>query len=225
MQADTFPDDVVELINYLLPGEGPPGRPFANPGQGYLPEVWLLGSSLFSAQLAGILGLPYSFAYHFAPNLLDQALATYRSNFRPSILHGEPQAMVAASVLCAPTEAEADWLSGSTALSMLQLRTGRLGPLPSPEEAAQYSFTEAERAIVDEAMSTHLIGDPKMVTDGLHQLQERTGADEIMLSTRSHSYETRLRSLTLIAENWDSAATTLESESLTPGAPAESAAG
>ena len=74
MHADTFPDDVVELIRYLLPGDGPPSHPSANPGRGYLPEVWLLGSSLFSAQLAGLLGLPYSFAYHFAPQLLDAAL-------------------------------------------------------------------------------------------------------------------------------------------------------
>jgi luciferase family oxidoreductase group 1 len=202
MQADTFPDDVVELINYLLPGDGPPSHPSANPGRGYLPEVWLLGSSLFSAQLAGILGLPYSFAYHFAPKLLDAALTTYRSNFRPSILHTEPRAMVAASVLCAPTEAEAIWLSGSTALSILQLRTGRLGPLPSPEEAADYQFTDAEKAVVEEAMSSHLIGDPDRVTEGLRLLQERTGADEIMLSTRAHSYETRLRSLSLVAQNW-----------------------
>jgi luciferase family oxidoreductase group 1 len=202
MHADTFPDDVVELINYLLPGEGSLGRAFANPGRGYLPEVWLLGSSLFSAQLAGILGLPFSFAYHFAPKVLDDALATYRSNFRPSVLQAEPRVMVAASVLCAPSETEARWLSGSTALSILQLRTGRLGLLPSPEEAAHYSFTNAERSMVEEAMSTHLIGDPDMVTDGLRQLQGRTGADEIMLSTRSHSYETRVRSLSLIAGSW-----------------------
>jgi len=202
MQADTFPDDVVELINYLLPGDGPPSHPSANPGRGYLPEVWLLGSSLFSAQLAGILGLPYSFAYHFAPKLLDAALSTYRSNFRPSILHTEPRAMVAVSVLCAPSEADALWLSGSSALSILQLRTGRLGPLPSPEEAADYVFTDAEKALVEETMSTHLIGDPDVVTEALRQLQDRTGADEIMLSTRAHSYETRLRSLSLVAENW-----------------------
>ncbi len=225
MHADTFPDDVVELINYLLPAEGPPGRTFANPGRGYLPEVWLLGSSLFSAQLAGILGLPFSFAYHFAPQLLDQALTTYRSNFRPSVLHAEPRVIVAASVLCAPSESEARWLSGSTALSILQLRTGRLGPLPSPEEAAQYSFSDAERSIVQEAMSTHLIGDPDMVTDGLRQLQDRTGADEIMLSTRSHSYETRVRSLSLIAGSWGMATTASDGEDshrgVTSGAPAQ----
>jgi luciferase family oxidoreductase group 1 len=200
--ADTFPEDVVELIKYLLPGEGPSGRTFANPGRGYLPEVWLLGSTLFSAQLAGILGLPFSFAYHFAPRLLEPALSTYRSNFRPSVLHAGPRVMVAASALCAPSESEARWLSGSTALSILQLRTGRLGPLPSPEEAAQYPFTAAERSLVEEAMSTHLVGDPDMVHDGLRQLQTRTGADEIMLSTRSHSYETRVRSLSLIARSW-----------------------
>ena len=122
--ADTFPDDVVELISYLLPSEGPPGHPSAVPGSGYLPEVWLLGSSLFSAQLAGMLGLPFSFAYHFAPKLLDAALETYRTNFRPSILHDEPRAMVAVTVLCAPTDDEARWLSGSSALSTLQLRRG-----------------------------------------------------------------------------------------------------
>jgi luciferase family oxidoreductase group 1 len=202
MLADTFPDDVVELINYLLPGDGPPSHPSANPGRGYLPEVWLLGSSLFSAQLAGLLGLPFSFAYHFAPAQLDAAVSAYRSNFRPSVLHAEPRVMVAVSVLCAPTEAEAIWLSGSTALSILQLRSGRLGPLPSPEEAADYHFSELEKSIVEEAMSTHLIGAPATVTEGLRRLQHRTEADEIMLSTRSHSSAARLRSLSLIAESW-----------------------
>lgn len=211
IHADSFPDDVVELINYLLPGKGQQDRILVNPGRGYLPEVWLLGSSLFSAQLAGILGLPYSFAYHFAPKLLDAALATYRSSFQPSILHGEPRVMVAVSVLCAPNDAEARWLSGSSALSILQLRTGRLGPLPSPEEAAQYSFTVAERAIVEDAMSNHLIGDAETVIEGLKQLQVRTAADEIMLSTRAHSYETRLRSLSLVASAWETATPLSES--------------
>ena len=150
----------------------------------------------------GLLGLPFSFAYHFAPKLLDAALTTYRSNFRPSVLHAEPRVMVAVSVLCAPSEAEALWLSGSTALSILQLRSGRLGPLPSPEEAAEYPFSAVEKSIIEEAMSTHLIGDPETVTEGLRRLQDRTDADEIMLSTRSHSSEARVRSLSLIAQNW-----------------------
>jgi luciferase family oxidoreductase group 1 len=202
MLADTFPDDVVELIGYLLPHEGPPSHPQANPGQGYLPEVWLLGSSLFSAQLAGVLGLPYSFAYHFAPRLLDEALATYRNHFSPSVLHAEPQTMVAVSVLCAASDEEAQFLAGSSALSTLQLRTGRLGPVPSPEDAAAYQFSEAEAAFIKETMSTHLIGDPDLVFEGLKELEARTGADEIMLSTRAHSFEARLASLSLVAERW-----------------------
>jgi luciferase family oxidoreductase group 1 len=202
MNADTFPEDVVELIRYLLPNEGQPAVPSAVPGSGYLPEVWLLGSSLFSAQLAGMLGLPYSFAYHFAPKLLDAALETYRTNWSPSILHSEPRAMVAVTVLCAPTSEEATWLSGSSALSILQLRTGRLGLLPSPEEAEAYPYTAQERAIIEEAASSHLVGDPETVHEGLIQLQKRTDADEFMISTRVHSYEARVRSLTLVAESW-----------------------
>jgi luciferase family oxidoreductase group 1 len=206
LNADNFPEDVVELIRYLLPSEGAPSHPSAVPGSGYLPEVWLLGSSLFSAQLAGMLGLPFSFAYHFAPRLLDAALESYRSNFRPSILHSEPRAMVAATVLCAPSYDEAKWLAGSSALSTLQLRTGRLGLLPSPEEAEAYQFTPAERAIVEESSSSHIVGDPTMVLEGLTALQARTQADEFMISTRIHGYEPRIRSLTMVAEAWGLAA-------------------
>jgi alkanesulfonate monooxygenase SsuD/methylene tetrahydromethanopterin reductase-like flavin-dependent oxidoreductase (luciferase family) len=110
--------------------------------------------------------------------------------------------MVAVSVLCAPSESEARWLSGSSALSILQLRSGRLGLLPSPEEAEAYPFTPTEMSIVEEALATHLIGDPEEVLAGLGALQARTGADEMMLSTRTHSYETRVRSLTLVAKGW-----------------------
>jgi luciferase family oxidoreductase group 1 len=197
--ADTFPDDVVELIHYLAPSDRPPTHPTAVPGRGYLPEMWLLGSSGFSAQLAGMLGLPFSFAYHFAPAMLDAALKLYRDNFAPSFLLAEPHAMVAVSVLCAPTDEEARWLAGPSAVSTVQLRTGRLGPLVTPEEAAAYRFSEAEAALVAETTATHLIGDPATVAEGLEALVERTGADEVMLSTRAHSYEARVRSLALVA--------------------------
>jgi luciferase family oxidoreductase group 1 len=202
LSADSFPDDVVEMIQYLLPSEGAPSHPSATPGHGYLPEVWLLGSSLFSAQLAGLLGLPFSFAYHFAPKLLDAALSTYRSNFRPSILHAEPKTMVAVSVLCAESDEEAQWLSGSNALSVLQRHSGHFGLLPSPEEAEAHDFTRGETSLVEEAMSTHLIGAPEKVHEGLVQLHRRTDADEFMLSTRTHSYEARVRSFTLLAKSW-----------------------
>jgi luciferase family oxidoreductase group 1 len=201
--ADHFPNDVVELIGYLAQSDGPPSHPASVPGRGYLPEVWLLGSSLFSAELAGILGLPYSFAYHFSPRLLDEALERYRSSFEPSVLLDQPRTMVAVSVLCAPSEDEARWLAQSSALSILQLRTGRFGLFPSPEEGASYPFSAPERALVEEAMATHVIGAPETVRKGLVDLQQRTGADEIMLSTRAHSYESRARSLDLVAEAWD----------------------
>jgi luciferase family oxidoreductase group 1 len=202
--ADSFPNDVVELIRYLLPSDGTPTHPFANPGRGYLPEMWLLGSSTFSAQLAGILGLSFSFAYHFAPQQLDAALAMYRESFQPSILLSEPHVMVAVSVVCAPNEAEALWRSGSSALSIVQLRTGRPGLLPSPEEAAAYEFSPIEREIAAEAMSTHLIGDPETVVKGLAHLHRRTSADEIMISTRLHSLEARIESHALVAAAWGS---------------------
>jgi luciferase family oxidoreductase group 1 len=200
--ADHFPDDVVELINYLLPLEGPLGHPAANPGNGYLPEVWLLGSSTFSAQLAGLLGLPFSFAYHFAPTLVDEALQIYRSNFRASILLAEPHAMIAVSVIAAPTSEEATWLSTSSAMSIVQMRTGRRGQLMSPEEASAITFTPDEATLAKEAMSTHVIGDAETVAEGLHALRDRTSADELMISTRVHSQEVRVRSLSLVASAW-----------------------
>ncbi len=202
LSADTFPEDVVELINYLADTGGPPTHPAPVPGRGYLPELWLLGSSTFSAQLAGLLGLPFSFAYHFSPGQLDEALSRYRSSFRPSILMDRPHAMVAVSVLCAPSEEEARWLAGPSALTILQLRTGRLGPIATPEEAAAYRYSTQERAIVDQITSTHLIGDPGSVHQGLVDLALRTGADELMLSTRAHSFEARAQSLSLVAEHW-----------------------
>jgi luciferase family oxidoreductase group 1 len=200
--ADTFPDDVVELINYLIDSDGPPTRPAPTPGRGYLPEMWLLGSSTFSAQLAAMLGLSFSFAYHFAPDQVDLALEQYRSNFRPSVLLDRPHVMVAVSVVCAPDEEEARWLAGPAALSILQLRTGRLGPLATPEEAAAHRYSPQEQALIDSTTATHLIGDPTQVHRGLVDLQRRTDADEIMLSTRAHSFDARARSLALVAEQW-----------------------
>jgi luciferase family oxidoreductase group 1 len=200
--ADSFPNDVVELLKYLVPVDGTPTHPFANPGHGYLPEMWLLGSSTFSAQLAGILGLSFAFAYHFAPQELDAALASYRARFEPSIMLSEPHVMVAVSVVCAASTEEAQWLSGSSALSIVQMRTGRPGPLPSPEEAAAYSFTPVEEALARDAMATHLIGDQESVAHGLSALRDRTSADELMISTRLHSFESRIASLALVAEAW-----------------------
>ena len=199
---DAFPEDVVELINYLLASDGPATHPAAMPGRGYLPEMWLLGSSTFSAQLAGMLGLSFSFAYHFAPDLVDRALEEYRARFRPSILLDRPRVMVAVAVVCAPDQDEARWLAAPSGLALLQLRAGRPAPVATPEEAAAYRYTDQERVLIEEGTSSHLVGDPDQVRRGLVDLVERTSADEIMISTRAHSYQARIRSLSLVAEHW-----------------------
>ena len=204
--AEHFPEDVVELITYLVDSDGPPTQPAPIPGRGYLPQVWLLGSSTFSAQLAGLLGLPFSFAFHFAPDLVDQAIALYRSNFRPTGLLAEPYVMVAASVLCADSDEEARWLSGPSALTVLQLRSGKLTSVVSPQEAAAYPYTDQERAVIEAATASHIVGDPDTVQAGLDALVARTGADEVMLSTRAHSFDVRARSLTLVADRFAMAA-------------------
>jgi luciferase family oxidoreductase group 1 len=202
LSAENFPEDVVELYQYLA-GSGQTAHPAAVPGRGYLPQMWLLGSSLFSAQLAGHLGLPFAFAYHFSPGPLDGAVAAYRSAFRPSPVLDTPRLMIGVAAICAPTEEEARWLSGSSALSVLQLHTGRLGPLPSPEDAAAYRFSPPEQDLVDRVMSTHVVGDPDQVAAGLEALVARTRADELILSTRLHSFADRARSLALVAAAWD----------------------
>jgi len=200
--AEHFPEDVIELIRYLVDDDGPPTTPAPVPGRGYLPQVWLLGSSTFSARLAGMLGLPFSFAFHFAPALVDEAVALYRATFRRTGLLADPHVMVAASVLCADTDEEAHHLAGPSRLTVLQLRKGAPAAVVSPDEAAAYPYTPEERALVDAATIDHAVGDPDTVHRRLEALVERTGADELMLSTRAHSLETRARSLTLVAERW-----------------------
>ncbi len=110
--------------------------------------------------------------------------------------------MVAASVICAPSEQEAHWLAGSNALNIVQRNSGRMGPLPSPEEAESYALTPEESASVNEAMRSHIVGDVATVHEGLNALVARTDANEVMLSTRTHSYDARARSFGLIAEAW-----------------------
>ena len=167
------------------------------PGYGVMPEIWLLGSSTYSAQLAGMLGLPFGFAYHFSPEPLDEAVALYRSNFTPSGFLEAPRVLIVAPVLCAPTTEEAIYLAGPGRLSMLLLRHGRPSTIPTPQEAAEYPYSDLEVAEITHASQTHIVGDPSAVERGLAQLIERTGADEIMLSTRTHGFAERLRSVEL----------------------------
>jgi luciferase family oxidoreductase group 1 len=203
LEVDEFPEQLVELVGYFT-GTFPEGHPFrsitAVPGLGYRPALWLLGSSDFSAQLAGLLGLPFSFAHHFAPANTLPALAAYRGAFRPSDDLAAPYVMLGVSVVAAEDDERARWLAGSGALAFVRLRTGRPGRYPRPEEAAEYTFTPHEREILKSWTASHILGGPDTVRRGLHELVERTGADELMVTTLTHDPAARLHSYRLVAK-------------------------
>jgi len=203
LSADDFPDQLMDLLGFFT-GRWPDGHPFAQitavPGRGYQPAMWLLGSSGYSAQVAGLLGLPFAFAHHFSPANTLPALALYREHFRPSEALDRPYAMVAAAVVCADTDDRARWLAGSGALSFLKLRSGRPGPLPSPQEAEDYPYTHLERAYILDRQATQVIGAPGTVRRGLTELLKATAADELMLTTMVFDPADRLRSFELVAD-------------------------
>lgn len=195
LSAEQFPQELAELINMFTGDQ--PRRIVANPGLGESPAVWLLGSSGFSAQLAGILGLPFSFAHHFSAANTLPALALYRENFRPSRWLDEPYAMVAVATVCADTDKRAQWLARPNALSFLRLRQGRPQALPSPEEAAAYPYTDFEREFVAERWAGQAIGSPETVRHALEDLLAKTRADELMLTAPVYDVDDRIRSFEL----------------------------
>jgi luciferase family oxidoreductase group 1 len=199
LSADDFPQELARLIGYFEVGSGTP-RVVAVPGRGDAPAIWLLGSSDFSARLAGALGLPFSFAHHFSAANTDLALDLYRSEFRPSRWLAEPYAMVAVSAVCADTDERAEWLAGPSGLAFLRLRQGRPGRLPTPEQAAEYPYSPLERAFVQQRREGQALGSPETVTAQLDALLGRTNADELMLTTMVYDIDARIRSYELIAE-------------------------
>jgi luciferase family oxidoreductase group 1 len=203
LSADDFPEQLGALIGFFA-GEFPEGHPYrrvrAIPAEGNRPALWLLGSSGYSAQMAGLLGLPFAFAHHFSSTNTEPALALYRRAFRPSDVLDEPYCLIGVGVICADDPARADWLHGSSRLSMLRLRTGQPSTLPSPAEAANYPYTSAERALIAQGTSSHVVGDPTTVLAELGELVARTGADELMITTSAYAHEDRLRSYQLLAE-------------------------
>jgi luciferase family oxidoreductase group 1 len=200
--ADDFPEQLTELLGYFS-GSFPEGHPFARinavPARGYRPEIWLLGSSTYSAQAAGLLGMPFSFAYHFAPAALDDALAVYRAAFRPSPELAAPYVMVGVAAIVAETEARAQFLAGPAALAIVRLRSGRPDVYPTPEEAAEYRFTPSERNVLADWTRTYVVGDPSSVAERLRELVDRTGADELIVTTMIHGHEDRVESYRLLA--------------------------
>lgn len=215
--ADDFPQHLAELTRFL-DDDFPDGHPYARihavpgpvqataPGgvqSRHRPPVWLLGSSGFSARLAATLGLPFAFAHHFSARNTVPALDLYRDTFRPSALLDRPYALIGVSALAADDEGEARRQVLAAALSMVRLRTGRPGLVPTPDEAANHPWTAQEREFVDSWNADVVHGTPDQVRAGLDDLQKRTGADELMLTANAHSGRARLRSYELIADAYD----------------------
>jgi luciferase family oxidoreductase group 1 len=198
LSAENFPQELAELLDYFEPDEGRAVR--ATPAEGNKPPVWLLGSSGFSAQLAGALGLPFSFAHHFSAQNTLPAVELYRNSFRPSAVLQEPYVMLGVAVIAAEADEKAQWLAGPSGLSFLSLRRGRPIPLPTPQEAADYPYTEMDRMFVEERFDSNIIGSPETVQKGLQSLLDDTGADELMVTTMVHGHEDRLRSYELVSE-------------------------
>jgi pyroglutamyl-peptidase I len=196
-----FPRDVMELQAYL--GDGSPGQAVrAIPGTGTHVPIWLLGSSLYSAQLAAHLGLPFAFASHFAPEMLLQALAIYRSTYRPSAAWPKPYAMVGVNVVAAETDEEAAYWFTSLQQRFLGMQRGRRGPLPRPiaPEVMETLWSPQEKAGVQRMLAAAAVGSAHSVSQQLAALVEQTGADELIVAGAIHSHSARLRSYARLAE-------------------------
>ncbi|TKD51742.1 LLM class flavin-dependent oxidoreductase [Sphingomonas baiyangensis] len=193
-----FPRDVLELQSYFA-DDGQTGIR-ATPGAGAQPEMWILGSSLFGAQLAAMLGLPYAFASHFAPDALDQALAIYRRDFRPSAVLDRPYAMAGFNIFAADTDDEARYLASSMEQSFVALRTGNPGKLPPPVRDYRAGLGGQGAAILDHVLQCSAIGSPATVAREVAAFVERTGVDELMVTGATFDPDARLHSAALAAE-------------------------
>ncbi len=197
-QEDTFPQDVIELLGYF--DEASAGASVhAIPGTGTHVPVWILGSSIYGAQLAAHLGLPYAFASHFAPAMLGQAAATYRDAFRPSQRLARPYFMMAAGVCAAATDEEAAYLRTSQMLAFARLRTGMPGKLPRPTRDIAAEIAPEVRAQVNAALSCSATGSPTTIRDQLRDLIETYKPDELLVTGMIHDHAARLRSFEIVA--------------------------
>jgi luciferase family oxidoreductase group 1 len=196
--ANQFPQDVVELMEYFDPPGPAPVR--AVPGEGLSVPIWILGSSLFGAQLAAMLGLPYAFASHFAPDALTPAVRVYRERFQPSKQLAEPYVMLGFNVFAADTDEEAELLASSMQQAFVALRTGKPGKLKPPVPGYLDTLPPAYRAMIDNVLSCSAIGSPRRVREQVEAFVERTAADELMITSQIFDPAARLRSFEILAE-------------------------
>jgi len=196
--ADEFPQDVVELMDYFA--DSPRRQVRAVPGAGLKVPVWILGSSLFGAQLAAALGLPYAFASHFAPQMMMQAIEIYRATFRPSAQLDKPYVMLGFNVFAADTDAEAHLRATSMQQAFVNLRTGRPTKLKPPVEGYLDLLSPPERGMLDSVLSCSAIGAPETVAQQMKDFIARTGADELMITSQIFDHAARLKSYEITAD-------------------------
>ena len=196
--ADQFPQDVVELMDYFSAEQRHAVR--AVPGAGLKVPIWILGSSLFGAQLAAALGLPYAFASHFAPAQMMQAIALYRANFKPSAQLQKPYVMLGFNVFAADTDEEAQFLATSMQQAFVNLRSDHPRRLQPPMKGYLQSIGPQERALLEQVLSCAAIGSRDTVKNGLKAFIEQTGADELMITSQIFDHAARLRSYEITAE-------------------------
>ena len=196
-EADEFPRDVVELMDFM--SDQPRQSVRAVPGTGLKVPVWILGSSLFGAQLAAMLGLPYAFASHFAPAQMMQAVELYRTTFKASAQLAKPYVMLGFNVFAADSDEQAHILATSMQQAFVNLRSGRPAKLPPPKPGYAEQVGPAERALLDSVLSCTAIGAPAAIRKGLHDFIARTGADELMITSQMFDHAARKRSYELTA--------------------------
>jgi luciferase family oxidoreductase group 1 len=200
--ANQFPNDVVELMNYF---RGQNGRVRAIPGEGLDVPIWILGSSLFGAQLAAMLGLPYAFASHFAPQMMMEAVDLYRQRFEPSKQLDKPHVMLGFNAIVADTDEEAELLATSVQQAFVSLRTGSAIQLPPPKRGYADDLPLEARAILRSVLSASAIGSPAKARRQLDDFVARTAPDELMVTAQVYDHQARLRSFELLMESVRSA--------------------
>ena len=199
--ANAFPQDVVELMGYFRTVEEGQ-RVQAVPGGGLDVPVWILGSSLFGAQLAAMLGLPYAFASHFAPADMERAIDIYRERFEPSEYLDKPYVMVGLNVIAADTDEEAQFLFSSQLQAFVNLRTGKPGLLPAPVEGYMQNLDASAQSVIQHALSCRVVGDAESVGAGIRDFVKRTGVDELMLTGMIYDHQKRMRSYEIAAQSY-----------------------